>query len=348
MPLGKIIGMCSGTFTRPDTAFMGFYAVEPDYQGLGVGRKLWSTTLERLDSRTNVGLYGVPSMSHKYKKAGFILEDSIRMIIYESKPGETLKLDTSQLKDIDELLGCRLQLIDSNIEDSMLKKLIEYDQSVQKFSRERLLKLLVSSENVPLIYAIVKDHSTSKICVQQDQHGSQTHPVERKSSCCARPNQESIIEDETLSTSIRGSLSISATNLGDIPLRCSSPIDIPSVSATTYENPNGDPCFVVPYEILGYGCIKPDNTSGAMVGPIYADSSDICEVILKNLLEDFKLKPGGKISIMALSSNKQAYKICNKIGMIEIDQCTRLFTKFIPTASFSKIYYVHTPNFSLF
>lgn len=361
--------MCSATMTRPDTAFVGFYAVDPDYQHIGIGRELWSRTLKRLDPATNVGLYGVPAMAEKYKKTGFLLEDATRMLIYESEAGAEQRLNLSLLKDIDELSGCRLVVIDGNTSETLFKRLVDYDHSVQKFSRNRLLRHYLKGSDVPLTVAILCAGGKLSAHSACDQHH---HIGERKSSCCAKPSQESIIEDEALSTTTNSSLSISAnarassppplSNIGELPPKSSSPIDIPSVAGSTcpghiaagaaqqdsaaanaaQQASNDD------YEVLGYGCIRYDNNSGGIIGPVYADSSDLCEVILKNLMQRFKLKEGSIYSVMALSSNKQACKILSKVGLIEREQCSRMFTKFVPAASFSKIYFVHSPNFTLF
>lgn len=350
--------------TRSDTAFMGFYAIEPRYQKAGIGRELWARTVGRLDPSVNIGLYGVPTMSEKYKKSGFVLEDSIRMLIFESVVNEAEKLKLNELKDIDEYHCCHIETIDANSSELLFKKLVDYDQSVQKFSREKLLRYYLREDDVPLTLVIVKDNNKSKSCTHPacDQHHLSSSINERKSSCCAKPSQESIIEDETLSTTTKSSLSISpGSSMNSIDptiidqqlqTKSTSPIDITSSNITQDQQQASnvsaqfDPrCG---YEILGYGSIRVDNNSGGIIGPIYADSSDLCEVLLKNLINRFDLKKDSIYSVMALSSNKQACKILTKIGLQETEQCSRMFTKFIPAASLSKIYYVHSPNFTLF
>lgn len=351
--------MCAGTITRSDTAFMGFYAVEPEYQGLGIGRELWVRTVSRLDlAGINKGLYGVPGMSSKYKKSGFAIEDTIRMIVYESTRNASRPVNTEELKDIDELPGCRLITIDHETDDITFQKLVDYDQSVQKHSREKLLKLYLAGQDAPLTIAIVRDCVGFGSASKPLDHCAPVHHVpERKSSCCAKPNQESIFEGEALKTSTRRSSSamISAGSSEVFSPRATSPIDIPSPSAVanqpshcaleTSSNWSNESQNL---ELLGYGCIRLDNNAGGMIGPIYADSSDLCEVILRNLIDRYHLRPNAIYSVMALSSNKNACKLLNKIGLNEMDQCSRMFTKFVPAASFSKIFYVHSPNFSLF
>lgn len=351
--------MCAGVMARPDTAFVGFYAVEPKYQCIGIGRELWARCLERLDESINVGLYGVPSMSEKYFKTGFKLQDSIRMLIYESEPNNEKNLNLSALKSLDDLgvSNLELEVINRDTSPTKLKKLIDYDQSVHRYSREKLLKLYLNGDDTPLTFAIIKNNNRTRLSssspsnMHQDQDQQQfVHSIntERKSSCCAKPSQEAIFEDETLSTTAKSSLSISSINLGEFQPRSMSPIDIPSVSCVTSSSPSSSsPSVMGDFEVIGYGCIRQDNNSGGIIGPVYADSSDLCEVLLRNLMENFELPPGKVFSVMALTSNKQASKIMSKVGLNEIDQCTRMFTKFIPSATFSKIYYVHSPNFTL-
>lgn len=346
--------MCAGSMTRPDTAFMGFYAVEPRYQRAGIGKELWARTVGRLDPSINIGLYGVPSMSEKYKKSGFVLEDSTRMLIFESKQDEANKLTLNELKDIDEFQCCHIEVVDGSSSETLFKKLVEYDQSVQKFCREKILRYYMRGVDVPLTLAIVRDLNKCRSCTHPAcDHHHATLITERKSSRCAKPSQEAIIEDETLSTTTKSSLSISPvpnSNTSDhLPLKSSSPIDIHSVSTGGCCSPT-TPC-ADDFEVIAYGTIRLDNNCGGMIGPIYADSSDLCEVLLKNLITRFKIEGNSEetvYSVMALSSNKQACRILTKIGFQEVEQCSRMFTKFVPAASLSKIYYLHSPNFTLF
>lgn len=288
--------MCAGTLARPDTAFMGFYAVEPQFQGLGVGRELWAKTSERL-AEFNVGLYGVPMMSDKYKKTGFKLEDSIRMLIFESEPGQVMQLDRlKSLKDLSNSNNITLELVESHCE-TLIDKLIQYDAAVNKCRRELLLRNYLSPAEAhragaPLTLALVYN--------RQPTGGDST--------------DENLINER-----VRESLTISQP------------------ASDTREK-----------QLLGYACIRADNTSGAMIGPIYADSPDLCEVLLRSLLERFPLPAVGKYSAMSLTSNPSASEILQRLGLCEMDQCSRMFTKFVPDAQAVKIFYVHSPNFTLF
>jgi hypothetical protein len=331
--------MCSGVLVRHDTAFMGFYAVDPKYQGIGVGRELWAKTVARLDSSIyNIGLYGVPSMSEKYKRSGFKIEDSTRMLIFESEPGKRLSID--QLKRTDDLVvvnndnsndRSKIELLDNGqlSESGLIGKLVEYDEKVHGHSRDRLLRnYLFEADEVPLALALVSSNTVETPA----KRGQTKDEPERKHSCCSNEPDHRAANEETLSSSVKSSLSIS------------------DMSA---QNMAGAHQELVPQrqqgaQILGYGCIRHDNTGGAMVGPLYAKSDDYCEVILRELIDRFAMPPGGKYSLMSLTSNPQADKLLRRIGLVEMDQCSRMFTQFIPEASLDQIYYVHSPNFTLF
>lgn len=275
--------------TRADTAFIGFYGVDPQYQGLGIGRELWARSLGRLSENLNVGLYGVPEMVSKYKSAGFVVEDSISMVVFESERGKGDQLKIDILRDLDTLTSfdCSLQVVDSKTEEKLIKKLIQYDSSIQGYPRDRLLRKYLLNDDAPLTLAIVKDHRL-------------TPSQEGAPSSCTLSEAQRITSDED------------------------------------------------DFEILGFGCIRGDNNLGGMIGPIYANSNQICEILLKNLLLRYKLEPEYIYSVMPLTSNSFAVELLKTLGFREIEQCSRLFTKFVPSAPYSKVFYVHSPNFSLF
>lgn len=312
--------MCAGPLTRTDTAFMGFYAVEPTYQGSGIGRELWAKTTGRLGSSINIGLYGVPSMSAKYKKSGFVLEDTQKLLLYESEPNLESELKLDLLCSLDQLgTGYHLFTL-SGRDDDTYRKLIDYDASVNKFSRESLLREYLLGDNIPLTLAVMK-------CSVR----KQSSPV--TTGCCMVQYQALANEAHDMS------MQPGRTTHDGFDERYKDCTERKDSSKNLDSNST---------QLVGYGCIRLDNTSGGMVGPIYADSGEVCEILLKNLLERFKLQSGAKFSVMALSSNKLASEIASKIGLKETDQCSRMFTKFIPTASLSQVYYIHSPNFSLF
>lgn len=69
---GEIIGCISGVAYNSTFGFLGFYIVKPKYRGKGYGIQLWKHTLNYLGNRS-IGLDGVISQQHNYRKSGFKL-----------------------------------------------------------------------------------------------------------------------------------------------------------------------------------------------------------------------------------------------------------------------------------
>lgn len=251
-----------------DTAFVGFYAVEPKYQNLGIGRELWSKTVGILNDNINKGLYGVPEMVDKYKKSGFVKEDSISMLVYETDPDiAKADLDLGSLWTLDQFDSDRqlkLQIFDGldhdDNADILFRSLVSFDAEVHGFSRERLLRKYLIGHDIPL----------------------------------------TVIVSETNNS------------------------------------------------IHGYGIIRKDNNGGGIIGPIYANNPQVCETILTELINKFDLPMGKILTSMPLTSNQQAIEILERVGFVEKHECSRLFTKYIPDANLAKIFFIHSPNFTLF
>jgi len=53
-------------------AFVGFYIVEPEFRGQGLGRRIWYTALEAVEGRV-AGLDGVVAQQGFYARSGFVL-----------------------------------------------------------------------------------------------------------------------------------------------------------------------------------------------------------------------------------------------------------------------------------
>lgn len=123
--------MCAGVFVDPGVAFLGLYAVRPEFQGLGIGIKIWKAIMHHVGER-NAGLYAVPEHLHTYRDlAGFSVQDSIRMIVYESDC-----LLTTQ--DLVKAIG---NVLVTEITDQVFDRVARYDQSVAHVDRSHLLRL---------------------------------------------------------------------------------------------------------------------------------------------------------------------------------------------------------------
>lgn len=108
--------------------FMGFFIVQPQYRGAGIGRKLWyqrrDSLLARLQKGATIGMDGVVAMQPFYKKGGFDI--SFRDGRY-MRTGEAFKADD------------RVSALDAQD----LPLLLPYDQQCFGFERERFLRAWV-------------------------------------------------------------------------------------------------------------------------------------------------------------------------------------------------------------
>ncbi|KAI1283085.1 hypothetical protein HDE_12662 [Halotydeus destructor] len=121
--------MCAAVFACTDTAFVGLYAILPQFQGQGLGLELWTLCMQHVGNR-NAGLYAVPSQVSTYRdKAGFRCEDSCKMLVYDGDA----PLDSSKLVQV--LPNVQLCHFDETLEDAVAA----YDQGVVGYDRKLLL-----------------------------------------------------------------------------------------------------------------------------------------------------------------------------------------------------------------
>lgn len=73
---GKLIGGGAITAYQDEFGFMGFFIVQPEYRGRGLGNTLWHARRDRLLARlrpdASIGLDGVFAMQNYYAKGGFV------------------------------------------------------------------------------------------------------------------------------------------------------------------------------------------------------------------------------------------------------------------------------------
>lgn len=67
---GRMVGAISLVRFSDDYAFLGFYIVDPDARGQGVGQRLWNAAMAAAEGRT-VGLDGVVARQETYGRSGF-------------------------------------------------------------------------------------------------------------------------------------------------------------------------------------------------------------------------------------------------------------------------------------
>ena len=124
--------MCAGVFVS-STGFVGLYAVRPDFQGKGIGIRIFHRIMGHINGR-NAGLYAVPEQLVKYRdRSGFCHEDSVRMQVYES--------DSVRLEDLVKEIGnVDVQSIDLEDDEKRFRDICLYDESVTRVDRSLLLK----------------------------------------------------------------------------------------------------------------------------------------------------------------------------------------------------------------
>lgn len=146
------------TKVSPDTYMIGFYVVDPQLHGQGIGRKVWDKTLSCVDrDTTNIFLNGVPKMWEKYKNVeGFNKLEEAKVTVYDISC-KNLNVG-GKLKDLDSLGGeSTLEIIEGSSDDKLLEKMHSYDESVVGFSRRECWSTYLKGEDSPLTLAILKE-----------------------------------------------------------------------------------------------------------------------------------------------------------------------------------------------
>lgn len=144
---GEILGMCAGVFVDPETAFIGLYAVRPELQGKGIGIKIWNRIMAHINGK-NAGLYAVPEHLHTYRdRAGFRVEDSIRMIVYEGD-------GPSSTEDLVHEVG---NVGISEASEDLLHQIVSYDTKITYVDRSHLLRHTIREKDTVSLVAFETD-----------------------------------------------------------------------------------------------------------------------------------------------------------------------------------------------
>lgn len=80
---GRMVASISVVNYDAGFAFLGFYIVQPEYRGQGLGYRLWQEGIAHAGDRV-VGLDGVPAEQENYKRSGFDL--AYRNVRYGGNP----------------------------------------------------------------------------------------------------------------------------------------------------------------------------------------------------------------------------------------------------------------------
>jgi ribosomal protein S18 acetylase RimI-like enzyme len=122
---GKLIGGGSLVSYHGDFGFMGFFIVDPEYRGKGIGRSLWNkrrdTLLELLNPGAPIGMDGVLAMQDFYTHGGFTsaFRDERRVRLGAIFPIHPSIRKFSEATKITEILKFDMQCFGVNREEFM-------------------------------------------------------------------------------------------------------------------------------------------------------------------------------------------------------------------------------------
>lgn len=148
--------MVCGVFVHPDTAFLGMYAVKPELHGKGIGMKMYNRLMKHINSR-NLGMYAVLEHLDMYRdKAGFKAQDSRQLVIFETNESNPPNVELL----VNSIRGTRVCPLTAEHYESV----IEYDQTIHGYPRNRLLRNVFQEPDTAAFVAIdVEEHHDSPI-----------------------------------------------------------------------------------------------------------------------------------------------------------------------------------------
>ncbi|CAG2176928.1 unnamed protein product, partial [Oppiella nova] len=101
-------------------------------------------------------------------------------------------------------------------------------------------------------------------------------------------------------------------------------------------------------QVAGYGVIHMCSDGNGRVGPLYADSESVAELLLRELIDNFPEMVVKGLIYEPLANNTGAMSIADKLGLKVEVKLPVLFTKQIDMDfQWDKVYCSHSPNFSI-
>lgn len=101
-------------------------------------------------------------------------------------------------------------------------------------------------------------------------------------------------------------------------------------------------------EICGYGCLKDEIKGMTLVGPLYACSPEIAELLLRRMVELFPSGSEKGLIMMAIDANPASLHLVDKLNLKRKFTLPRIFTKSVVEAkNYEKVYGQCNINFSL-
>lgn len=100
--------------------------------------------------------------------------------------------------------------------------------------------------------------------------------------------------------------------------------------------------------VCGYGNVKENIKGNALVGPLFADSDSIAELILYHIVKSFPTAESKGITLMTVDCNKDALALFEKLGFKIEEGTARLYKNEEVEVQFNKVFGQHNLNFSVF
>ena len=200
------------TQVNPSLTFIGHYGVRKELQGTGLGYKQWEAAMEYCHKISRcTALWAVPNMMFKYQSSGFIHQYPHKVLMFYSDSADSSRF-------IQSLPNIEIAVITSANENQV----IDYDQDVVKYRREKILKLYFREED--------------------------------------------------------------------------------SLSLAAVDSSNGN-------KIVGFICIKKNIISKALIGPLYANESDIANLLMGAAISRFPLAQEGGVIYQPFEHRSEAVRI---------------------------------------
>lgn len=148
---GEVVGSCATVRQKDGLYFVGLYAVKSELQGSGIGMVMWKEAMKRVGA-SNAGLNAVPKHLSTYRdRAGFSHVAPWNTWVYAA-PWKDITLENIIPKDD----GIRLKRVYPN-DDQLLSMLVDYDERVHDFRRERAIRITMSDDDGILMAAFRQD-----------------------------------------------------------------------------------------------------------------------------------------------------------------------------------------------
>ncbi|OQR69455.1 hypothetical protein BIW11_12243 [Tropilaelaps mercedesae] len=146
---GEVVGSCAAIRQKEGLYFVGLYAVRTELQGRGIGMKMWDYAMKRVGD-SNAGLNAIPKHLSTYRdRAGFSHVAPWNTWVYAS-PWKDITLNKLvPVKDYSIILR-RVYPGD----DETLGLLVDYDEKVHNFCRERVIRTTMDDEDGILMVAL--------------------------------------------------------------------------------------------------------------------------------------------------------------------------------------------------